>query len=108
MFSRKLWNFLSPSPSRRRPARQTRLWLEILEDRTVPTAGTGTVSGTVFIDANTNGVFDAGDIALASIPVTLSGTTVKGPVAASATTDANGAFHFDNVLPGSYQLSAGP
>src|SRR6266567_1936018 len=99
MFSRKLWNFLSPCPSRRSPIRKTRLWLEKLEDRTVPATGSGAVAGVVFIDAN--GAFDAGDVTLASIPVRLSGTSVQGPVNASATTDANGAFNFANVLPGS-------
>jgi cyclophilin family peptidyl-prolyl cis-trans isomerase len=87
----------------RRPLR-----FEQLEDRCVPSANfSGVISGTAFIDANSNGVLDPGETTLPGVSVTLSGSTNQGtPVNVVATTDANGAFTFQNVLPGTYSVSA--
>ena len=95
--------------TRRLPLRR-RLELEVLEDRFLPAANaSGTLSGVAFIDTNTNGVRDPGEIALPGTPVFLAGTTVSGSsVNVSTTTDANGAYTFTNLLPGTYQMSAGP
>lgn len=42
------------------------------------------------------------------IPITLSGTDITGaPVAESTTVDANGAYKFDQLAPGDYQLARG-
>jgi cyclophilin family peptidyl-prolyl cis-trans isomerase len=95
----------------RRPkaVKSRRLEFEILEDRTVPSANaSGVVSGVVFLDANANGTFDTGDPTLPGVNVSLSGSTSQGtPISVSTATDVNGSFSI-NVLPGTYQLSAGP
>jgi cyclophilin family peptidyl-prolyl cis-trans isomerase len=89
---------------------QRRLELEMLEDRCVPAANaSGTISGTAFIDGNANGHFDVGEPTLPGVPVFLAGTTTQGTaINVNVTTDANGNYVFNNVLPGSYQMSAGP
>ena len=59
-----------PRPSRRCSCRQrsyTRLALEPLEDRTVPS----TIQGTVFDDVNANGARDGGEPGLAGVSVFL-------------------------------------
>jgi peptidyl-prolyl cis-trans isomerase A (cyclophilin A) len=88
---------------------RTRPQLEVLESRWVPAANaSGTVSGLAFIDHIGNGVFDPSDVVLPGIVITLTGTTTTGSaVQTSATTDANGSFQFQNVLPGTYQVSSG-
>ena len=41
-------------------------------------------------------------------PINLTGTTIQGlPVNVNATTNAAGRYTFDNVLPGTYQITAG-
>jgi cyclophilin family peptidyl-prolyl cis-trans isomerase len=89
---------------------RTRLVLEALEDRAVPAANaSGTLTGTAFIDANANGVFDGGEPTLPGIVVNLNGQTSQGTaVNVTATTAANGVYTFLNVIPGTYQLSAAP
>ena len=63
------------------------------------------LGGTVFADSNNNGVKAASEPGIANATITLTGTDVRGAaVNRSATTDANGAYTFTNVLPGTYQL----
>ena len=66
-----------------------------------------TLTGTVFIDSNGNGIFDTGEAVLPGIVVSLTGTTSDNQaVTASVTSDANGLFTISNMLPGTYNLSA--
>jgi cyclophilin family peptidyl-prolyl cis-trans isomerase len=112
-FSRKLWKVLHGSnrPNKTKKTQPpVRLSFERLEDRTTPAAtGTGAITGVAFLDGNHNGVFDTGEVALPAVHVTLSGTANTGAaVNVGENTDVNGSFDFTNVLPGTYQLSAGP
>lgn len=59
------------------------------------------VSGTVFGDANDNGLQDQGETGLTGTTVRLMS---KDGEAASAVVDASGTFKFNAVLPGSYTL----
>jgi cyclophilin family peptidyl-prolyl cis-trans isomerase len=101
--------FRTQTPERtvaRRPVR--RLQLEALEDRTLLSANaSGVVTGVAFVDSNQNGTRDPQEFVIPGITMTLSGTTSQGSqVSATAATDANGAFTFQNVQPGTYQLNA--
>src|SRR5262249_43279297 len=100
--------FGSRSPRKMGRLSRRPLALEALEDRVVPANASGVFSGTAFIDVNGTGQFGAGDFVLPAQQITLTGTTVQGtPISAVATSDANGSYTFLNVLPGTYQLSAG-
>ena len=75
----------------------------------------GSISGTVFSDANGNQVRDAGESALAGVTVDLyldrnnSGTLTNtdAPVLLTTTTDAQGNYSFDGLAPGRYWTSVG-
>ncbi len=54
----------------------------------------------VWIDGNQNGVQDAGEKGAAGVVVKL--TDASGAVVATTTTDANGAYQFTGLLPGTY------
>ena len=62
-----------------------------------------------WVDANGNGVQDAGEPALAGVVVQLlnpdgtPATDAQGNAVASVTTDANGAYFIGNLLPGDYK-----
>jgi cyclophilin family peptidyl-prolyl cis-trans isomerase len=104
--ARTLWNaFRRRSVIRRsvRPSQRSmraRLELEALELRTVPTAAAlGSLTATAFVDVNGDGAFNAGDVALSTVPVTLS-----GPISRSATSGANGSITFGQLTAGTYQV----
>lgn len=80
-------------------------------DSTTITAASGVLSGSVYIDANNNGSKDSGEVGLPNIRVTLSGTSASGGTdicsarsSCVATTDANGNYAFDAIVPGTYRL----
>ena len=61
----------------------------------------GVISGNVWFDTNSNGIREADDVLLESYVVALNtGTTTQEML-----TDANGAFRFDNLPPGVYNIS---
>jgi hypothetical protein len=65
----------------------------------------GRVAGMVFLDTNLTGAKESHEKGLAGITVRLTGATLTGlSVNQSRTTDANGAFAFESVAPGNYQL----
>lgn len=67
--------------------------------------GPSSISGSVYLDANYNGQLDAGDSGLAGVQIFLNGTDFQGnAVDLSTTTDANGDYRFENLLPGVYNL----
>lgn len=69
-------------------------------------AQTGSIAGTVYLDANTNGILDGAETGIAGVLITLSGTDMLGgTVNQSQTTDASGNYLFDDLLPGTYQLT---
>lgn len=111
-FGSKIWDFFGrrgrSQKVRKRP--RTRLVVELLEDRSVPSANaSGVLTGFAFIDANGNGAFDAQEATVPGASVTLTGTTDQGaPINIIATTDTGGSFTFQNILPGTYQLTASP
>ncbi|HEV7403125.1 MAG TPA: SdrD B-like domain-containing protein [Chthoniobacteraceae bacterium] len=64
------------------------------------------IAGTAFVDADNDGVLDAGETLLPGVTVTLTGTNDLGqPVTVSATTDASGAYTFSNLRPGTYTVT---
>jgi peptidyl-prolyl cis-trans isomerase A (cyclophilin A) len=113
-FARTLWDALRDHTSLRRDPRQARrsasrrLELEPLELRAVP-AALGSLTATAFIDSNGDGRFDAGDIAMSTVPATLTGKTSGGAsVNVSMTTNTNGTVTFEQLAAGTYQVSFGP
>ncbi|MBY6064146.1 SdrD B-like domain-containing protein [Pseudidiomarina sediminum] len=76
----------------------------------------GELLGYVYVDANDNGLRDAGEQGIAGIDVRLTGTTVEGepieqalnceatPRNCVATSDSDGRFIFTGIFPGTYSL----
>jgi hypothetical protein len=74
-----------------------------------------TLAGTVYVDANANGVMDAGEAGIAGVTVTLGGTNGLGQaISATATTAANGTYSLstdssgNTLRPGTYQIVETP
>ena len=69
----------------------------------------GTLSGSVYLDNNNDGVRQPADSGISGVTVTLSGTDAAGnAVNRSAVTDASGNYRFDDVLaagPGGYTVT---
>ncbi|MGO1054883.1 SdrD B-like domain-containing protein [Crossiella sp. CA198] len=67
---------------------------------------TGSLAGQVYVDANNNGVRDGAELPIPGATVKLTGTDDAGnPVSLTATTDANGAYTFDRLRPGTYAVT---
>ncbi len=63
------------------------------------------LAGSVFVDRNDNGVFDAGEVPLGGVVVNLQGTDFRNNfVTLTTTTAADGSYLFDNLAPGTYQV----
>ncbi len=61
------------------------------------------LGGSVYVDKNKNGIRDAGEKGLANVVVTLTGNDLTGQfVSRSLTTDANGFYLFEGLMPGTY------
>jgi hypothetical protein len=72
---------------------------------TTPSTPTvGSLSGTVYQDANQNGTMDSGDTGISGVTITLTGNNVNQ----TATTDSNGAYQFSNLPAGSYTITETP
>ena len=64
------------------------------------------IGGRVWLDADNDGVIDAGENGIAGITVTLTGTDTLGrPVERTLTTDAQGGYLFENLGPGTYTVT---
>jgi len=66
------------------------------------------IDGNVFLDANGNGILDTGEKGKAGIVVTLMAMSNDGKcdsTVATTTTDANGAYSFENLNAGQYQVT---
>ncbi|HYB93487.1 MAG TPA: SdrD B-like domain-containing protein, partial [Vicinamibacterales bacterium] len=67
---------------------------------------TSSLAGFVYVDANDDGVKDAGEQGIGNATVTLSGTDDLGaPVSATTLTAANGAWSFSALRPGVYTVT---
>lgn len=63
------------------------------------------LAGSVYVDRNDNGVFDAGERPIGGVIVTLTGTDFAGNfVERSTTTAADGSYFFGDLSPGNYRL----
>ena len=73
--------------------------------------GSGVIGDQLFVDVNQNGgdALDAGDKPLAGVKVTLVWTGPGGITRTyETTTDADGKYRFENLLPGEYKVSVDP
>ncbi len=68
----------------------------------LPAAG---LSGYVWIDANDDGVKDAGEKGISGVTVTLTGIDDVGAVSITALTDSTGFYRFQNLRPGTYTIT---
>lgn len=60
----------------------------------------GQIAGQVYVDSNNNGQRDAGEAPIPGVTLTLTGRTATGQtVNLTATTDAQGRYSFDGLLP---------
>jgi len=67
--------------------------------------GSSSISGSVYIDRNSNGVRDAGETGIEGVEVTLLGTDAFGnAVELTTLTDANGNYSFEGLNAGTYQV----
>ncbi|MCW5614304.1 MAG: carboxypeptidase regulatory-like domain-containing protein [Rhodocyclaceae bacterium] len=75
------------------------------ENNTTVDAGfyeTASIGDRVWVDANGNGVQDAGEAGVSGVTARL--VDADGNVVATATTDANGNYLFDGLTPGQYRV----
>ena len=66
---------------------------------------TASLGDRVWLDCNSNGVQDAGELGVANFSVKL--LNAAGAVVATQTTDANGNYLFSGLVPGSYAVQFG-
>jgi hypothetical protein len=66
----------------------------------------GSLTGSVYLDANNNGVIDSGERSVAGVTVTLAGTlSGGGTTTQTVLTDTYGVYTFDNLAAGTYTIT---
>jgi len=72
-------------------------------DPATVTLNSNTLSGRVYEDANNDGVYTVGELPIAGVIITLTGTDHLGnPVSRTAVTLADGTYQFTGLRPGTY------
>lgn len=67
---------------------------------------TSSIAGSVYIDANNDGIRDPGEQGIAGVQITLNGTDALGnTINRTDLTDADGNYLFDNLAAGTYAVS---
>ena len=94
MSARHPIQFLSPLPNGTAQAN--------FGDYQIAGCSTNSITGVVFVDANDNGVFDAGEQGIPGVTVTLEDQ--NNHVVASTTTASNGSYSFNNISAGLYTV----
>ncbi|MEL6898584.1 MAG: SdrD B-like domain-containing protein, partial [Planctomycetota bacterium] len=70
------------------------------------TPSLSSISGTVFVDANNNGIQDTGENPIAGVTLNLTGTDVNNnTVNQTVVTDASGNYNFPNLAAGTYTVT---
>ena len=69
----------------------------------------GSIGDFAWLDCNKNGIQDAGEVGLANVPVTISGTPSDGTIFINqnSITNASGLYLFSNLKPGKYVVTFG-
>lgn len=68
----------------------------------------GIIGDKAWLDCNKNGTQESDEIGLSGVPVTLTGTTVRGvPVSLTTTTSSLGVYQFKDIKPGKYRVTFG-
>jgi uncharacterized repeat protein (TIGR01451 family) len=66
----------------------------------------GCIRGFVYVDANDNGIKEAGEAGIPGVTITLTGTdALNNAVNRTTTTGADGSYEFCNLVPGTYKLT---
>ncbi|MBK8192347.1 MAG: carboxypeptidase regulatory-like domain-containing protein [Lewinellaceae bacterium] len=79
---------------------------EVIQQTTLTCVQPASIGNYTWIDENANGIQDQGEDPLPNVTVVLDGTDINGNmVNETAVTDANGAYLFDNLWPGTYKLT---
>jgi len=78
----------------------------VAPDLYVPPASGISLSGTVFVDADHDGVMDNGETGVGGVQITLTGTDLNGnQVTLTATTAGDGTYSFQDLAPGTYSVT---
>jgi len=64
----------------------------------------GKLSGYVYVDANNNGIKDSGEMGIAGVTISLERDTPTALSQSGTTTDAQGFYQFQNLVPATYTL----
>lgn len=70
-----------------------------------PPPAPGSISGKAYIDTNGNSAYDAGEVILAGVSITVSGGA-SGSASGSASTTAPAGYRFANLASGGYSVAA--
>ena len=75
------------------------------EELTKVSAEPTSIAGNVYVDRNDDGVFDPNEKPIGGVLLTLTGTDFRGnTVSETTTTNDDGAYLFDNLAPGVYNI----